>query len=451
MQLIRILAGVSAAALAAGAVQAQPKPAPVKQVVTGPVAVYWMSAQTSTGFGAGLMSGGGQGAGRPGRPSMGSALGMMMGGGLGGGGPQKSLILQLGSSRRPAGGEPQADHMPPQGLGAGPDLPLLTPRAQPAQRVEEAPAMPREYQKPRGRMLIFWGCGERARPNQPVVIDFAQMADGKIPEGLAAMSRGLGVTPMQPPSPSRNTTYGEWPNERARTSVPGSASLVGEHLVRGTYTPDIRFNLAPNQDFLGPLQLTTNSVGPTGSALLGWNLLPGSQGFLATAIGGGEGGGPGGGGSDTIVIWTSSEVQASAFSLPDYLTPADLARLVANHALMSPQTTTCTIPREVVQAAPHALVQLVAYGAETNLSYPPRPADPRTPWNIDWTVKVRYKSQTGGILGMTMPGAGGRSPYGDDGEGMGRNGPAQPGARKPPGLPGLGGAILKGIVKIPGN
>ena len=72
---------------------------------------------------------------------------------------------------------------------------------------------------------------------------------------------------------------------------------------------------------------------------------------------------------------------------------------------MNPQTTTCSVPREVVQAAPHALVQLMAYGAETNLSYPARPADPKIPWNIEWTVKVRYKSQTGGLLGMAMPGA----------------------------------------------
>ena len=113
------------------------------------------------------------------------------------------------------------------------------------------------------------------------------------------------------------------------------------------------------------------------------------------------------------------------------------------------------VPKEVVQNAPHALVQLAAYGGETNLSYPARPADPRQPWNIEWTVKVRYKSQTGGLLGMAMPG-GGRGGmgggYGDDGEAAQRGGRGQP-QQQPQGRPSIGGSILRGVLggKIPGN
>jgi hypothetical protein len=49
-------------------------------------------------------------------------------------------------------------------------------------------------------MQIYWGCGEHAKPGQPVVIDFAQMSAGKMPAGMEALTRGLGVRPMQPPS-----------------------------------------------------------------------------------------------------------------------------------------------------------------------------------------------------------------------------------------------------------
>ena len=289
--------------------------------------------------------------------------------------------------------------------------------------------MPREYQKPKGRMLIFWGCGDHARPGQPLVIDFAQAAEGKIPPGMEAMTRGLGVTPMQPPSPTRNRTYGEWPNAQGRTTVPGEGSLVGQHLIHGTYTPDIKFALTPDQDFLAPLEFITNAIGPQGVAQLGWNAVPGARGYLASMVGGG-------GEQDTVVLWTSSEIQASAFSLPDYLSNGDLARLVANHALLDPQTTSCVVPREAVQAAPHGLVQLSAYGGETNLSYPPRPADPKQPWNIEWTVKVRYKSQTGGMLGMASPGGRG---------GMGESGQGRPGQQRPPARPGMGD-VLRGLV-----
>ena len=95
-------------------------------------------------------------------------------------------------------------------------------------------------------------------------------------------------------------------------------------------------------------------------------------------------------------MWSSSEVQTAAFAMPDYIGPGDLERLVASHALMSPQTTACTVPKEVVDAAPQALVQLVAYGREANFVYPPRPSNPKVAWNQEWQVKVRYRSATGG-------------------------------------------------------
>lgn len=389
-----------------------------RQQVTGPIADYWMSAQTSSGFGAGMMSGQ--------RPSMGSMMGMMMGGGQGR--ATQTLTLQLGSSQK-AQGQPQADHVPPPNLRAGQALPLLTPRAQPTQRTEEAPEMPREMQRPRGRMLIFWGCGETARPGQPVVIDFAQVAEGKLPPGLEALGRGLNVTPMRPPSPGRNATYGEWPNERTRTQIQAGASLQGEHVVRGNYSPEIRFSLGPDQDFMAPLQITANRGAPGGGNELAWRGINGAQAYLASAIGGGR--------DETVVLWTSSEIQASAFALPDYLTPGDLTRLVGQRALMAPATTRCVIPRQVVEAAPQALIQLAAYGKEANFSYPPRPSDPRQPWNIQWTAKVRYRSTTGALMGMDMGGMGG-------GMGGQMGGRGEEGRGQPQGRPGMGD-VLRGM------
>ena len=56
----------------------------------------------------------------------------------------------------------------PQGLRAGASLPLLTPKLSAPVQEERSPEVPREFQKPKGRMLIFWGCGERAKPGQPL-------------------------------------------------------------------------------------------------------------------------------------------------------------------------------------------------------------------------------------------------------------------------------------------
>jgi hypothetical protein len=369
-----LCAGVAAIA---GVAFAQPA-----QKVTGPIATYWMSAATQSGFGMPGVGGAG------GRPSASQIMAMMRGGG----GPQHTLTLQLGSSQKAA--RPQAEHLPPEGLGAGQSLPLLTPQSSPPVE-DDTPRIPREYQKPKGRMLIFWGCGEHAKAGQPVVVDFAQMQAGKMPAGMEALGKGLGVRPMQPPSAARNATYGEWPNARTQTTVPGEGSLVGDHVVQGNYSPQIKFTLTPPLDFLGALNLTTNAKTPVGAVQLGWGAVRGAQAYLASAVGGSNGG-------DTVVMWTSSEVQAAAFAMPDYIGPADLERLVASRALMSPQTTACTVPKEVVDAAPQALVQLVAYGREANFVYPPRPSDPKIAWNQQWQVKVRYRSATGGMLGMEM-------------------------------------------------
>lgn len=399
------------------------------QRVTGPVATYWMSAQTTSGFGMGAMGAGGP----PGRGGVPNIRDMM-----GGGAAQHQLRLQLGSSTRPPG-EPKAEHNPPATLRAGDALPLVSPQAAAGVSTDEAPQVPREMQRPQGRMLIFWGCGEHAPQGQPVIVDFAQLSSGGA-AALQALSRGVALTPMQPPAPGRNATYGEWPNERARVMVPPEGSLVGPHLVHGDYSPDIRFVLSPTQDFLAPITLTTNAKTPSGAAQLGWNAVPRATGYFATAMGAnGAPGGRGGQGAD-MVFWSSSANQVSAFFLPDYITPADAARLVAGRTLLDPQTTSCTVPKEVVDAAPQAMVQLAAYGDEANFSYPPRPENRATPWNIQWQVKVRYRSSTGGLLGMTMPSFGA-----DQGAAPPRGG--QPPQQQPPtqGRRPNAGDILRGL------
>jgi hypothetical protein len=388
-----------------------------QQKVTGPVATYWMSAQTQTGFGMPAM-----GAGGGGRPDTSAMMRAMMGGG----GATKTLQLQLGSGQTNAA--PAADHLPPAGLNAGPRLPLLTPKIQPVTREESPNYVPQEYQKPRGRMLVFWGCGEHAKPGQPYVIDFAKMASGQ--QNPATLFRGIDYRPMQPPSPQRNRTYGEWPNKDTRDLVPANGSLVGDHTIRGNYNPEINFALSEDQDFLAPINLTTNAKTPGGWANLGWNLVGNAEAYYASAVGGD---------GETVVMWSSSETQASAFSNPDFLSQGDINRLVANKTLMGPAQKTCQVPKEVLDAAPTAMLQLVAYGGEANFVYPPRPSDPKVTWNQQWAVKVRYRSATGGILGQEMPNMGGGRRAG-----MPAPQPGQP--QQPPKAPSAADILRQGIL-----
>jgi hypothetical protein len=374
-----ILAGATLVALAAGATAlAQPRGS------AGGPAVYWMSADTASGL-AGM-------AGAGARPSAGSVMGAMLGGRGGRGGRSSyvhNLTLQLGSPRR-AAGAPSAEHVPPAGLQAGQVLPLLTPQAAPR---TTGPAQPwGQMERPRGRMLIYWGCGEHARPGQPTVIDFASMAAGRMPPAFANMA----LKPMTPPSAATSTTYGEWPNERTETRVPAGGSLVGEHVVRGNYSPEIRFTLAAGQDFLAPVTLVSNTAGASGSIPLVWRPVPGARAWFGSVMGAAQNG--------DFIIWTSSEAQAAMMAL-DYVADSDIARLVQSRVLMPATADRCTVPAEVGRAAPQSMLSLVAFGGESNFAQPRPAAAPRT-WRPEWTVKLRTKSTHMGLLGMTMPGMG---------------------------------------------
>ncbi len=367
----------------------KPAAAAVQQQVIPPKTVYWMSAATQSGFGMGGKA-----------PSSGEMMKMMMGGGSSG--PMKLLNLDLGS-KLPPSGPPAAQHGIPQTMNMGSSLALKTPKPPVSTPGKPStPTEPEDFQRPKGKLLLFWGCGETARPGQPVVIDFGKMAEGQIPPNLFSGER---VRIVHPPSQSTWPTYGYWPNDDrgSKQSVPSGASLIGAHKVTSNYTPDINFTLS--QDWMAGLDMKQTKL-PSGALNLSWNAIPTATAGFAQLIGAGGGGGDKADGT-TIVFWSSSDVQTFISGLSDYIAPAEAARLVGKKQLMPPTQTSCAVPKEAMAAAPTGLISLVAHGPEENFVYPPRPSDPHTPWVQDWTVKARFVARTGGIAGMDMAAMGG--------------------------------------------
>ncbi|HYG55738.1 MAG TPA: hypothetical protein VD965_10635 [Burkholderiales bacterium] len=335
-----------------------------QQVVRPPIAQYWMSVETSAGMSM---------------PGMGSVLGAVMGAPAQGG---RRMHLQLGS-QQVASGAPRAEHAIPSGMNMGPSLPLITPQRPKAERGERADGMPGQMEKPKGRMLIYWGCGENVRPGQPVVIDFAKVAEGQTPPNM--VSRRVNVPAS--PAPGRHKTYGDWPNPEDSKNVPDNASLRGEHNVRGNYSPDIRFSLGEAHDFMPRVDLKSSG------SRLNWNAIPHATGYFAMLYGGQ--------GQDEVVFWSSSEVQEMGGTLMDYVPPAEVARLVKEKVVLPSATTDCTVPGEVVQRAGGTpFINFIAYGPEANFVHPPRPSDPKVPWEQQWVAKARFKSTASLILGQ---------------------------------------------------
>ena len=365
-----------------------------------PVAQYWMSVETASGMSM------------PGMGATGGMAGMI--GGMMGGGQQQSgrkISLHLGS-QRPADA-PNAAHDIPAGMNMGSSLPLLTPRGtserQPTERERYESA-----ERPKGRMLIYWGCGEATRAGQPVVIDFAR--GGQMPNMV-----GRNVASGGPVS---NRTHGLWPNQQDSKAVPDSASLIGEHKIRGNYTPDIPFALGAGHDFMERDELATSARG-AGATSVRWNAPSAATGYFATAMGGD--------GND-VVMWSSSEVQEMGGSLMDYIPPAEVARLIREKVVMPPQTTECTVPAAVVKQA--QMFSFIAFGPEAKFGFPPRPQDPQ------WYAKVRFKSTASTFLGDT--GGSGRAQRAPAGAPSGDQS-AQPSAPAAPDPVKDGINILRGI------
>jgi hypothetical protein len=372
-----------------------------------PVANYWMDVATASGIGAGMMGG---------KPNMAQMMSMMNGGG---GQPMHTLNLYLASRTKPAGA-PQASHLIPPGLQMGASLPLVTPAAAaPAPRYDGVPG---QFQPPKGRMLIYWGCGEHVGAGQPTVIDFSKLASGQLPAGYKAMVSA--VQAAQPPRAGASAGFGEWPNTKDPRPVPASASLIGAHKVEGNYSPPIAFNLAAGQDFMPALNLREAGALPSGAVPLSWTPAAQATGYALSMFGAS--------GNGDVTVWTSAS-KAAAMANLDYLSPAQAKSQVASGTVLAPTTSQCTVPSEVVKASPTGMVMMIGYGPEAFFSDKPK--------SPTWTTRVRYKTTASLMLGMSAM-------MGDaDGSASQARRAAQPQPKRK--RRGLLGDIIEGATGIP--
>jgi len=346
---------MSSRMLAAAILAALPLPLLAQtQQIRPPIALYWLNVETAGGMGMDMPPG---------------MAGMMPPGMQGG----KRMKLDLGSSQAPRG-EPRAAHAIPPALGLGASLPLVTPRTEraPTREVDEE----REYERPKGRMLIYWGCGEAGRA-----------------------FRSRGISRPRGPAPGRSRTYGTWQNPEDSRPVPANGSLQGDHSVSGNYSPEIRFSVGERYDFMQAVAFEPVRKTPAGAFAVKWSPVPTATGYFATAMGQGDS-------QNDMVTWSSSEVQEMGQVLMDYIPPAEVERLIRDKVVLPPQTTECTVPAGIFKTDA-AMLNFIAYGNELNLVHPPRPADPKLTWEQEWALKLRLKSTA---MTMLAEREGGRRP-----------------------------------------
>ncbi len=378
-----------------------------------PIAQFWMDVATNAMSIPGM--------GDMDEDSMGMMGGMFGGTKMMGGAPGRWLDLALHTRNKPAG-TVGADAIP-AGMAMNGPLPLLPVQAQP--RGERSGEEPVDMERPKGRLLFYWGCGEAVRPGQPRVLDFARAGPeewGKFMAGRFAPDRGAKAVPGR----------SVWPNEQDRQRIPKAASLEGVHAVSGDGVPaGLRFNVAEAYDFMPKVAMTA-AGDAKGPVTVGWQPLNQARGYFLNAMGAR--------GEQEMIFWSSSEQPDPGWGLLDYLSPDRVAKLIDEKVVLPPSVQRCVIPSGIFAGVEGAMVRMIAYGPELNVAHPPRPADPKAPWNPEWTARVRVKS-----TGMTLLGMEERESRPSRRRSSGRE--EAPPAREEEGGPGLGNPMnmLKGI------
>ena len=369
-----------------------------QQVVRPPKVLLWMDVSTGGMAGmpemdipgmGGLMAGmgrGGPGAKNTGREYYGSASGFHVM-------PPRILDIALWNGLKPG---VEASQRIPSGLKLGEKLPLLP--VIPDKVVEEkgGQGAPTDYEKPKGRILFYWGCSPTVRSGQPRVVDLSKMsadsaaAFGSAFSGRFAPDRGAKV----------RAGYDVFPNERDQRSIPRDGSLIGEHQVQGDSVPDsFRFNLGPAHDIMPPIELQSQG-GLSDSVSLSWVPVTNARAYFLHAMGA-QG--------DDMIFWSSSEVPDTGFGLFDYLSNSTIEKWTTEKVLLATSVTQCSVPKGIMAGRgggsrrggddAGAMLRMIAYGGEHGFVHPPRPTDPKVPWDQEWSVRLRVKSQTMAMLG----------------------------------------------------
>lgn len=418
------------------------------QVVKPPIATAYMDVATSASDipGMGAMAGAMRGAQDGG--GLFGALGGLVKGGMGGSGgnvfgntkaggmgaPGKYVDISVGTLQNPTLQTAEQQIQPPFGLASPLKLVSPPPPEKPEPVESDDKVVEPTYEKPKGKISLYWGCGDTVRPGQPRTLDMANAGVQDIAKFFVMRNSTTRGARLRAGEPS-------WPNKVDDRRVPDTASLLGAHTITGEGIPEgFQFTLDERQDLMAPLELTQQAQG--GAVQLGWKAVAHARGYFISVLGakGRKGGGEEGA---EVVIWTSSELPEMGYALVDYQTNASVDKWVKEKVVLPPSATHCTVPKGIFGQEGAGMLRMIAYGSESYFAHPPRPKDVKKPWEPQWQAKVRTKSTLFSMLGG-MPG--GRAPADEPREAPEGDATPQPEPSRPsvPGMPGVGG-LLKGL------
>ena len=292
--------------------------------------------------------------------------------------PSRVIDIALLNTSKPAIEVSQAI---PASMKMGAALPLVPPVKTESIRGEERGELPKNMERPKDRILIYWGCSETVRSGQPRIIDLASDLTkfGNAFSGRYAPDRSVRIS----------NQHAVYPNEKNTVNLGKDSSIVGEHQINGDGIPaSMRFTLNQAQDVMPAIDLQS-SGSPIGSVKLSWQSLGQAKAYFINAFASN---------GDDMVLWSSSESADAGMGLMDYLPNNTIDNWLRDRVLLPPTTTRCAVQQGIFATKDGgrdgggAMAQMVAYGSESYIVHPPRPADAKVPWNQEWAVRIRLKS-----------------------------------------------------------
>ncbi len=281
----------------------------------------------------------------------------------------------------------------PSGLKLGASIPLI-PNEKSGGITEKQyepkdDVIPKYDEKPQDfKMTFYWGCGAELKKGNSKTF---MIKNGKM-SGAA-----IGLNGRTDPSQHQKYAVAAalWPNKNDNRDIDKTAKIFGNHAFSGTNIPtSLSFAWPQMGEFMGDLGL--KSTGSQDDVVtLTWNNVTGAQAYFFQGFGFREIAN----GSE-MIMWSSADVPEPGYGLMNYLSPEKLTQYLNEKALLPSSQTSCQIPKGIFAGSAFVNVSGMGYGADQNLIYPARPADPKVTWVQEWAVRIRNKTSGNIMVGM---------------------------------------------------
>jgi hypothetical protein len=232
------------------------------------------------------------------------------------------------------------------------------------------------FEQPLSKILMYWGCGEKAGGGQPKVFDAAEFDD--------QLARVL--TSSMPATHAGSRRQRDEAVAHRNALFPEGAGMRGLHEVRAGINRT-QFMVDEQSDFLAPINITEARVTDRG-ATVRWERVPGASAYFVNMY-------VHPARSPVALIWTSSRVPETGFALTErHPGGTEMIRLLDEGVLMRANSHECTIPPVMTRYRDHAIsIQVHAFGPETVIH-----AASREEVGLARTIRIAPRATTTSLL-----------------------------------------------------